>query len=140
MFLPIVFGLFTATFGAGAVLLFEWWYNNRFRDEAVFLIGEGLFLSMYNAVTIKTVLSSSPSGMTFLIAGGVSLVAAFIYQFCEDRFHDHDGVTPTELYHMFFIVLQSFYTAIAVMVAPITAWYNLILVAYATTLVASVVR
>lgn len=109
MLLQVVFGAATFLLGGASVIFLECWHNNTYESysdiEAVFWLGNCVFLPLYNALTVTAVLARPPSSTTLLAAGTVSLAAMLAYQFAEQRFRAHKRVTPTELYHVFFICL-----------------------------------
>jgi hypothetical protein len=134
--IPIVFGVLTALLGGGAVILLEWYHHGELHVPSVFWLGDCVFLACYNAVTVGMVLNESFSRFAVISAALFTLAFSFFYQFCEDQFRT-GNVSPAVLYHLQFIMLQSFYVALS-FYALSTLWPLLLLIAYAVTLSESV--
>lgn len=141
MLVPLVFGLTTALLGGISLIFFEAWHNASYRYlsdiSPVLWLGDTVILSVYNGLTITAVLITSFPPLAYIMAGTGSLLGAFFYQFLEERFRIQTRVTPTELYHIVFILLESFYIVLTLFTDAATLIPVLLLLSYATTLIYS---
>jgi uncharacterized membrane protein len=137
MLLPLIFGVITAVLGGVSMIVFEAWHNNtykRFSDISPILwLGDTVILPAYNALTITAVLATTPSVISLFAAGTTALIAAYLYQNWDTRFSLQERFTPTEIYHIVFIIFESFYITLTAFTPAFTPVAALILLSYAAT-------
>jgi hypothetical protein len=88
-------------------MVLEAYPHEKRHIPTVFWLGDCVFLSLYNAITIVSLLDASLQAYAFVIATCFALLFSMLYQFCENQFQ-LGRVTPPILYHIQFTLLQSF--------------------------------
>lgn len=134
MLASILFGFATALLGAGALITLEGWYHDNWSTNIVIRLGDGVFLPVFNALTITQIHNISLDAWMIVVACIGTLFILFCYQIIERHLRKSES-SGAVFYHEFFTAFESFYVTLALVSLPLVSVAKLFLLGYVLTFI-----